>query len=825
MTKKLFTLLLAVAAGVGTMFANGTKIGNLHYNLDATNQTAEVTSSIDKYSGAIVIPSSVTFNGRTYSVTSIGVKAFYYCTGLTSVTIGNSVTSIGDQAFRNCTGLTSVIWNAKNCAYNTAPFNNISSQITSFTFGNKVEHIPAGLCSGMSNLTSVTIPNSVTSIGSSAFYKCSGLTSVTIPNSVTSIGDQAFYYCGGLTSVTIPNSVTSIGDDAFFGCSGLTSPVYNAHVFAYMPTSYSGAYTIPDGIESIAGAAFSYCTLTSVTIPNSVTSIGKYAFSHSRSLTSVTIPNSVTSIEKGAFLQSPGLTSVTIGNSVTSIGDQTFYYCPSLTSVTIGNSVTSIGYEAFCNCIGLTSVTIPNSVNSIGGGAFHGCTGLTSVTIPNSVTSIGREAFYGCSGLTSVTIEAETPPTLGNSGAFYDFNNCPIYVPCGTLDAYKTAWTYYASRIQYVPFVFVVTGLVTETMMGRVVVPTTLCDDTLITAVPNYGYHFTQWSDGNTDNPRTIVLTQDTTFTAEFAKNTYTISTTSANPEWGTTAGDTKALYLDEVEVSATPNYGYHFVKWDIEKYQEHIEYGTLHMVKFSVPNTWSNPYAWIWETGASGHWETLSNENGMYVYRTIQSNMNIIIVPNGPSWRDGQTNDLAITESCCYTISGEYDVNNRYVTIKKYDCFSTDEQTIIDKLGTITYVDTTIITNTTNPLSLLVTQNQKAIAYFAKNTYTLSLTTNNPVMGQVEGAGVYGYNTQVNCVAVPYDGYEFVSWDNGIKDNPYILTITEDITLMAMFQPIGEGLFDTKEQASSPRKVLENGQLFILRGEKVYTVTGQEVK
>ena len=213
----------------------------------------------------------------------------------------------------------------------------------------------------------------------------------------------------------------------------------------------------------------------------------------------------------------------------------------------------------------------------------------------------------------------------------------------------------------------------------------------------NYGYHFDKWSDGNRSQQRSFILTKDTTFTAEFEKNTYTISTASSNPEWGTTAGATKALYLDEVEVSATPNYGYHFTQWS-----------------------------------------------------------------------DGVTD---------------------------------------------------------NPRTIVLTSDTTFTAEFEKNTYTLSLTTNNPVMGQVEGAGVYGYNTQVNCVAVPYDGYEFVSWDNGIKDNPYILTITEDITLIAMFQPIGEGLFDTKEQASSPRKVLHNGQILILRGEKVYTITGQEVK
>ena len=316
MRKKLFTLLLAIAVSVGTMFAS-TKIGNLYYNLNRTSRTAEVTSqNSDEYSGDIVIPSSVTFNSVTYSVTSIGDGAFSSCSGLTSITIPNSVTSIGDWAFDDCTGL-----------------------------------------------TSVTIPNSVTSIGSYAFRRCSSLTSVTIGNSVTSIRCQAFCGCTGLTSVTIPNSVTSIGDWAFSGCTGLTSVT--------IPNSVTSIEYC--AFENCTG-------LTSVTIPNSVTSIGVSAFEGCTGLTSVTISNSVTSIGDAAFYKCTGLTSVTIPNSVTSIGEGAFSSCTGLTSVTIPNSVTSIGVHAFYECTGLTSVTISNSVTSIGDRAFYGCSGLTSVT-------------------------------------------------------------------------------------------------------------------------------------------------------------------------------------------------------------------------------------------------------------------------------------------------------------------------------------------------------------------------------------------------------------------------------------------------------------
>ncbi len=221
---------------------------------------------------------------------------------------------------------------------------------------------------------------SVTSIGNGAFYGCTGLTSVTIGNSVTSIGSSAFFGCTGLTSIIIPDSVTSIDGYAFYNCTSLETVNYNAvHCSAF----------------SFSYHPFEGCTsLSTVNIGESVESIPRYAFYKCTSLKSITIPDSVITIGYSAFEGCTGLTSVTIGSGVTSIGSYAFFGCTSLTSVTIPDSVTSIGYSAFRGCTGLTSVTIPNSVTSIGYSAFFGCTSLTSVTIPNSVTSIGSDAFY-----------------------------------------------------------------------------------------------------------------------------------------------------------------------------------------------------------------------------------------------------------------------------------------------------------------------------------------------------------------------------------------------------------------------------------------------
>ena len=394
-------------------------------------------------------------------VTSIGYKAFYNCSSLTSITIPNRVTSIGNRAFYGCSSLTSVKIPNSVTSIGEYAFSRCTS-LTSVTIPNSVTSIGNSAFSRCTSLTSVTITNSVTSIGSYAFYDCSSLTSVTIPDSVTSIGNYAFRNCTSLTSITIPDSVTSIGKGAFYGCAGklivdskIVETNYTASEYPACDSDggwlYGSAFTeltIGNSVTSIGNYAFSNCSsLTSVTIPNSVTSIGNRAFSNCSSLTSVTIPNSVTSIGNYTFYGCSSLTSVTIPNSVTRIGEGAFYNCSSLTSVKIPNSVTSIGESAFTHCkslkafygrfasadnrclvadgvlmhfapAGLTEYTIPNSVTEIGDDAFYGCSSLTSVKIPNSVTSIGSLAFGYCRSLTSVTIP-NSVTSIGWSAFYY----------------------------------------------------------------------------------------------------------------------------------------------------------------------------------------------------------------------------------------------------------------------------------------------------------------------------------------------------------------------------------------------------------------------
>ena len=255
-------------------------------------------------------------------------------------------------------------------------------------------------------VTHLTIPSSVTSLGDYAFIRSRLLTSITVDanNANYSNDSQGILYNkdksiliafpGGLTSITIPNTVTSIASSSFYG-------------------STIQSINIPYSVTSIGEQAFNSCSnLTSVTLNTGLQTIGSFAFQDCIGLTSVTIPDSVTNIEQYAFYGCRGLTSITIPNSVTSIPDNAFLNCSGLTSVTIPNSVTSIGSAAFLNCSGLTSVTIPNSVTNIGNSAFVYCSGLTSVTIGTGVTSISNNAFYGVPSSIKMYFLGSTIPTL-----------------------------------------------------------------------------------------------------------------------------------------------------------------------------------------------------------------------------------------------------------------------------------------------------------------------------------------------------------------------------------------------------------------------------
>ena len=370
----------------------------------------------DAFSGCVNLE-SVTI---PESVTAISKKAFFGCGNLKSIELPGSVESIGESAFEGCVSLEKTV------------------------IPDKVSEISSSAFSGCTGLNEITLPAGVKRIGYWAFLDCTSLAAITLPDGLETIAGGAFSGCSALTNVNIPGSVSSIENEAFLNCTGLTNIEVSADNAAYTsedgvllckdktelvqyPAAKTGAaYAIPDSVKQINNNAFRSAALKNITIPQTVTSIGAYAFADNKSLTAaalpegltflgsgalfgcvnvkeVNIPQSLSSIEDDVF-SSTGITQAVIPDNAASIGKRAFKDCKSLESVTIGNNVTEIGEGAFAYDDKLTAIKIPDTVTAMGGGVFMGCAALKTAKLSDNLTEISRDAFNSCSALEDITI-------------------------------------------------------------------------------------------------------------------------------------------------------------------------------------------------------------------------------------------------------------------------------------------------------------------------------------------------------------------------------------------------------------------------------------
>ncbi|MBO7134916.1 MAG: leucine-rich repeat protein, partial [Bacteroidales bacterium] len=632
----------------------------LYYNITSNVEpyTVEVTRENTSYpyyntypEGNLEIPETVEYNGITYSITSIGNGAFYACREITSLSIPNSITDIGQEAFRYCEGLTGEL-----------------------TIPNSVTNIYNNAFSDCENISSVIIGNGITIIYQGVFFGCTRMTYISISNSVTTIVRGAFNGCYGLTSVTIPNTVTSIGESAFGGVRNIE---YNGTATG----SPWGALTVNGYIDgnlvytdetrtNLTGCS----TLTTdVEIPNSVTSIGDYAFYRCDSLSSITIPNSVTSIGNRVFSYCSGLEVFSVepdntiydsrNNCNAIIETETNSLIYGCKNTIIPNSITSIGDYAFFYS-GLTgTLIIHDSITNIGQGAFWGCSDIETITIGLMVETINGDAFYSCSNITDINVRTYTPPVLGVD-AFREstYTDAKVWCTCGTVDVYinNSDWGQFSNIRNDTTALFNIVVQTAEYDMGSATGSGTFsCEmEQTIMAIPNDGFRFLSWNDGNTDNPRTVIVTSDSTFTAGF-RAVYSVTVQSSNESYGSVSGDGTYDEGTQVVITATPYEGYQFVQWD-----------------------------------------------------------------------DG---------------------------------------------------------NAENPRTITVTSDSTFIALFEEvPSYTITVLSNNDSYGSVSGGGTYYEGDIATLTAMPYDGYCFTSWDDDNTDNPRTITVSSDSTFIANFsEPI----------------------------------------
>ena len=480
------------------------------------------------------------------TVKNIGTKAFSGCSLLTSVTIPNSVTTIGNNIFSGCSNLSSITINSSTLiGKNYSSYDNLYSvfgeQIVNIVLGDNITNIGSYAFYGCSGITSIAIPSSITSVGSEAFGGCPNLTSVTINSSkimeksfsnndnlknifgeqvttyvlgedITNISSWAFSGCSSLTSITIPKSVIKIGSGAFSACTSLSETHYIGDIASWCAIKFGSSDANP--IYYSGNLYIDEVLVSDLVIPESTTSIGAYAFTNCSSITSVSIPDSVTSIGQNAF---SGCTSLPVVDNIRYAGTYLVEAIDkTLSTYIIRDGTRWIGWNAFYGCLGMSCITIPNSVIHIEVNAFFNCCNLISATIGNGVMNIEDNAFSYCEKLNSITILGCTPPICKNYVFSFTPQNKTLIVPSNSMDSYKStaswgSFTSYESVIE-------IEVLSSDTTKGEVQINQDVdCDSVaIISASANNGYEFTQWSDGNTDNPRTIKLTQDTTLTAEF---------------------------------------------------------------------------------------------------------------------------------------------------------------------------------------------------------------------------------------------------------------------------------------------------------------------
>ncbi len=456
------------SAGVGDTYISG----DFEYEV-LDDGTASIT---DYYGSATELEIPSTLDG--YTVTEIGMYAFFYCTTLTSVTMPNSIKSIGNDAFEDCTSLESITIPDSVTTIGFFAFEDCTS-LESITIGNSVTTIGGYTFSNCTSLVRVTIPDSVIEIDKFAFvntkwyndqpdgvvyagkvaYNYKGEmpenTSITLEEGTKGIAVYAFGECKNMTSITMPNSIKSIGDDAFEDCTSLES------------------VTIGNGVTKIGNNTFKGCTsLTSITIPDSVTTIGNSVFYGCTSLENITIPKGVTSIGGSTFVDTawynnqpdgliyinniayrykgemPENTNIVLEEETASISDSAFSFCQNLIGITIPVGVKNIGDGAFFFCNNLKNINIPEGIESIGVRAFQGCVNIKDLSFPQSLKNIDWCAFNSCNGLEEVILP-KSIKTLG-FGAFAECANLNKVIIPGTLEVIEEGVFYKCKNLEEV---------------------------------------------------------------------------------------------------------------------------------------------------------------------------------------------------------------------------------------------------------------------------------------------------------------------------------------------------------------------------------------
>ena len=687
------------------------------------------------------------------TVTVIEGGAFKGCSNLTNITIPNSVTSIGMQAFAQC--------------------NNLS--ITNFS----------GTIAQWCNLDFADKSANPTSRSHNLHVNNTAVNNLVIPNGVTMIKKYVFTGCN-ITSIAIPSSVLHIGDDAFFSCDSLTITNFLGTLTQWCNIKFDTYHSNPAALSH--NLYINNIEIVDLVIPNGIQTIKQYSFSGCDGIASVSIPNTVTSIGKYAFYGCGGLDTVIIPEYVSCVDTATFMYCDGLTSITLPSSMDSIKCSAFCGCSSLSSIIIPSTISSIGSGAFVNCTSLMSVYMLSNTppTIIGnlfgldewdwglssRTIYIPCGktsvyqntwGMSYVFSESWTPynitantcdtqmgsvminihicgtsiNAIANNGYhFTHWNDGDITNPRLIVPTQDTSLIAFFSKNQYF-----ITGIANDSIKGYVTGSDTVfyLDTVSLFATANYGYHFNRWDDYSTNNPHTLIATNNIIRIAFFDYNQYNLFVQSDTSIHGTCTGSGSYNYLSERQISAIANNGYHFTSWN------------------------------------DG-----SVDNPRTITLTQDTVFTAFFAPNQ------YTLIVTADEHGTVTGSGTYFYGDTVII-----------QAIPDAHHHFVFWDDG---NLDNPRQYLVEEDKTLTAHFAIDTHTVNVVSNDFVRGMAEASGThFAFGSPCTVTATAYTGYTFAGWSNGITANPYTFAVISDVELMALFVEEGEEVYTVTVESADP--------------------------
>ena len=859
------------------------------------------------YQGVIsdlVIPSTVLY---------INKSAFSGCDSIVTITLPSSIVSISDEAFYNvypqavyylgtmtdwCNINFGWMYDSNPASHSTLYINNVA--VTDIVIPEGVTTIKQNTFNGIgtsvvfsstvttisdeafvgSKITNLTIPATVQNVGAGAFRECYYLQNVVFEGANTTIGGEAFYYCRNLKSVILPDSLSIINNYTFYECSSLDSLRIPSNLYMVEGDSYSGAFYGCDSLKTIFYNADS-CT-TPLFVRHS------YMFDHQAPTRTIHIGENVRYIPSSAFSSFDQLdtiyanpqTAPTLGSNAfdsVAMSDYDIFipcgvysdyqntwgnysYQEPVVDIDIDINVNEgergmceFEYDRYGNEVWCDSSAHIIATSNYG---YHfyawsdGDTNSSRVLIANHDSVLTANFMKNIYTIDAVSDNIDRGTIVGERLVEYLDSTTITAIP--NYGYHFTVWndgnadnprTIVATKDSLFTASFdfnqyTITLIADSDIRGSVIGGGSYnyLSGQTISATSNYGYHFIAWNDGDTNNPRTVILTQDTAFTALFAKNTYTITAISSDDIKGAVTGSASIEYHDTVLIEAIPEYGYHFTAWNDGNSDNPrtivVTKDTIFTASFDY-----NQYTITITADSDIHGSVVGG--GSYNYfseQTVSATANYGY--HFTAWNDGDTNNprnITLTQD---TVLMALFAKNQY-TLTLHSNDASQGSVVGD--GVFSYLDTVDIEatavdhyhflqwsdgNTYNPRQYVVTGNDTLIAFFAIDTHYVSVESCNIAFGNVTGGGDFEYGTPATVTATAYSGYQFVRWSNGDTHNPYTFAVLQDTALVAFFEEETLGVADVnmddvKVYSAGGQIIVESGQRYEIG---IYDIIGHNV-